>query len=245
METIFVFGAKNKTTDTENVVHIGEKSQYKTLLHYLIEEKNINPYDTSKSHLMIPYFSEDDCFVSYIHQNPLELRLQEVLIPRESVVITGKKHDIADISINKFQYKGEDYDIFSGEEIPDSLRHQEYVKGVINFFSKVLYQMLDCGYLQMKNVDKVEDWVITFQEPILDIFVRYHRLETSAEDMTVTEEYLVNPKYRKTICIMMMKIISNFVTNNDMLRGLDLSKFDSWENEDLWYYLRENLKILG
>ena len=242
-ETFFIFGAKKKDIEGDNIVYIGEKWEHKTLLSYLRNEKQFNPYETSQSHLMIPYFSDDDCFISYVHKNPLELRLEETLIPRESIVITGKKHDFEDIFINKFQYQTMDYDIFLGEEINTDYR--EYINNIMNFFSKILFQMLDCGYLELKNIDKVEDWVITFQEPILDLFIRYHRLETSAMDTTHTDEFLVNPKFRQTICIMMMRIISNFLVNNDYLESLDLSEFETWENKDLWYYLREKLSVIG
>ena len=244
-ETFFIFGAKKRESEGDNIVYVGERWEHKTLLQYLINVKKINPYETSKSHLLIPYFSDDDCFISYVHKNPLELRLQEVLIPRESVVITGKKHDIEDISLNKFQYKMSDYDIFSGEEIGKEIDYKTYIQEVMNFFSKVLYQMLDCGYLDLKNVDKLGDWVVTFQEPILDIFARYHRLETSAEDITVTDEFLVNPKYRQTICLMIMKIISNFLVNNNFMDSVDVSDFSSWKDKKMWYSIKDNISILS
>ena len=106
----------------------------------------------------------------------------------------------------------------------------------------VLYKMLDAGYLVTENRRKIDDWIITFQEPILDIFIRYHRLETSAPDMSTTDEFLINPEFRKTICIMLMKIVANFIVNNEVVEPKDLENFDSWENEELWYSLREILE---
>ena len=98
--------------------------------------------------------------------------------------------------------------------------------------------MLDAGYFELQNLDKIDDWIITFQDPLLDIFVRYHRLETSAEDITTCDEYLINPEFRKTICVMMMKIISNFIVNNNLIVTDDLSRFKSWNNKEIWV-LRE------
>lgn len=241
METFFIIGAKRKETEADNIVYIGEKWEYKTLLQYLAKEKNINPYETSQNHLQIPYFSEEDCFISYIHNNPLELRLDEVLIPRESVVITGKKHDIEDISLNKHSYR--DYDIFSGDKIINDVDYRPYIENVISFFSGVLYQMLDCGYLELKNIDKMDDWAVTFQEPVMDLFIRHHKMETSADDKTTTEEFLENPKFRRTLCVMMMKIVSNFIVNNKMTKSIDFTGFRSWEEKNLWYHIRDKIKI--
>jgi hypothetical protein len=243
METFFIIGAKRKETDWNNIVYIGEKWEYKTLLQYLVGEKGIDPYKTSENHLMIPYFSEEDCFISHIHNNPLELRLDEVLIPRESIAITGKKLDIEDISLNKYSYK--EYDIFSGDKIPRDIGYKPYIENVISFFSGVLYQMLDCGYLELKNIDKMDDWIITFQEPVMDIFVRYHKIETSADDKSITEEFLENPKFRRTLCIMMMKIVSNFLVSNKMTKSIDFTGFKSWDDKNLWYHIRDKIKILS
>ena len=146
--------------------------------------------------------------------------------------------------MNRFEF--EDYDIFSGEEI-EKESHNNYRQEIydsIKDLSKVLYQMLDAGYLDLENLDKIDDWIITFQDPILDIFIRYHHLETSAEDISTCDEYLINPEFRKTICVMMMKIISNFIVNNNLIDTEDLSRFKSWNNKEIWYFLRDETDFL-
>ena len=165
-----------------------------------------------------------------------------MLIPKNCIVITGEDVDIEDALLNKFQYESEDYNIFSGEKITEDITYSQEILEKMRLLISVLYKMLDAGYLVSENRRKIDDWIVTFQEPILDIFIRYHRLETSAPDMSTTDEFLINPEFRKTICIMLMKIVANFIVNNEVVEPKDLEDFDSWENEDLWYSLREILE---
>ena len=246
-ETFFIFGKRKGNKTSKNVIYIGEKGDYKTLESYLRLEKDEYIYDFTKNHLSKTYFKDEDFFISYENDNPLELRLREPLIPRRSIVIIpedDEEIDFEDISLNRFEF--EDYDIFSGEEI-EKESHNNYKEEIydsIKDLSKVLYQMLDAGYLDLENLDKIDDWIITFQDPILDIFIRYHRLETSAEDISTCDEYLINPEFRKTICVMMMKIISNFIVNNNLIDTEDLSRFKSWNNKEIWYFLRDETDFL-
>lgn len=242
MEGTFFIFTDEKRPEQEEVVYIGENSEYKTLESYLRIKKEEFVYDFTKNHLNKQYFSNEDCFISLLHENPLDLRLQEVLIPKNCIVITGRDIDIEDALLNKFQYESEDYNIFSGEKITEDITYSEEIFDKMRLLISVLYKMLDAGYLVTENRRKIDDWIITFQEPILDIFIRYHRLETSAPDMSTTDEFLINPEFRKTICIMLMKIIANFIVNNEVVEPKDLENFDSWENEELWYSLREILE---
>tara|TARA_R110001592_G_scaffold18816_14_gene77830 strand:- start:27990 stop:28727 length:738 start_codon:yes stop_codon:yes gene_type:complete len=239
--TFFIFSEK-KLTKSDNVIHIGKKGDYPTLENYLGVAKDEFIYDFTKNHLGKRYFSEEDCFVSFIHENPLQLRLQEPVIPRRSIVIAGDEIDLEDALINKFQYEEDDYKIFSGDPVPLEEYYRILVFENIGILVNSLYQMLNAGYLDLINVDKLDDWILTFQEPILDIFIRYHRLETSALDISTTDEFLINPEFRKTICIMLMKIVSNFIMNNGIINDSDLEGFDSWENKELWFGIREKLE---
>lgn len=242
MEGTFFIFSNNKVSNGENIIHIGQEGDYKTLESYLRLQKDEFIYDFTRNHLNKRYFSSEDCFISFVHKNALQLRLQETLIPKESIVIAGEDLDLEDALINKFQYEEDDYQIFSGDPLPLEETYREDILSGINILIKALYQMLDAGYLDLINIDKLDDWIITFQEPILDIFIRYHSLETSAPDITTTEEFLINPEFRRTICIMLMKIISNFVVNNGIVNDRDLDDFDSWENKELWFSVREKLE---
>jgi hypothetical protein len=179
-----------------------------------------------------------------IHNNPLELRLQETLIPRDCLVISSIDLVLEDVIKDKDSYREFDYPIFSGKKFTiDNDDYRELVIENINLLTKILYQMIDSGFMELKNTNKVSDWIVTFQEPIQDIFIRYHRLETSAPDISTCDEFLINPEFRKTMCIMLMKVISNFLTNNDFLVGITFEDFQTWTNTDLWYYIRERLKL--
>ena len=240
--TIFIFGDK-RSLDFNNVIFISNgDGDYNSLETYLREVKRKDPYDFTKNHLKIKYFSDEDVFISTFHENPLELRLKEPLISRESVVITGEDLDLEDIIINKFNYEDLDYDIFSGEKI--NVDYSEDISLVMNDMLSILNQMLKAGYYDNKNIDKVDDWIVTFQEPILDIFIRYHQLETSAGDISTCDEFLINPEYRKTICIMIMKILANFLINNNLIPKKTVKKYTSWTNPELWYFIKNEIKII-
>tara|TARA_R110000851_G_scaffold264431_1_gene416976 strand:+ start:41 stop:778 length:738 start_codon:yes stop_codon:yes gene_type:complete len=239
--TFFIFSEK-KLTKTDNIIYIGENGDYPTLESYLRMAKDEFIYDFTKNHLGKKYFSDEDCFISFIHQNPLQLRLQEVLIPRKSIVIAGNDIDLEDALINKFQYEDDDYQIFSGDLVPLEEIYRDDIYRSMEIVVNVLYQMLDSGYFDLVNTDKLEDWIVTFQEPILDIFIRYHSLQTSSPDITTTDEFLINPEFRRTICIMLMKIIANFVTNNGIINDKDTEDYDSWENKELWMSIREKIE---
>jgi len=243
MEEIFFIFSDKKGFEQENIIYIGENGDYKTLESYLRIEKEEFVWDFTKSHLSKQYFSNETCFITFLHENPLQLRLQEPLIPRKSLVIADKEIDLEDTLLNKFQYEDDDYDIFSGREIDKSnITYEEEIYDNINILTYSLYQMIDAGYLEDNNDYKINDWIITFQEPILDIFIRYHRLETSAPDISITDEFLINPEFRKTICIMLMKIISNFIVNNEIVTSSDLEDYVSWESIELWDSIRSKIK---
>ena len=241
-ESIFIFGEK-RTLPDDNLIFISQKDgDYNSLETYLTEVKNMYPYDFTNNHLNIKYFSEEDVFISLFHENPLDLRLKEPLISRNCVVIIGEELDLEDIILNKFNYEDLDYDIFSGDRV--YVDYKEKITSVMTDLLEILSQMLKAGYYELRNVDKVDDWIITFQDPILDIFIRYHQLETSAGDITSCDEFLINPEYRRTICIMIMKILANFLINNDLIPKRTVKKYSGWENPSLWDYIKNEIKII-
>ncbi len=242
MEGTFFIFSNTKHSERENIIYIGENGDYKTLEAYLRLARDEFVYDFTKNHLSKQYFLDEDCFISYVHENSLQLRLQEPLIPRKCVVACGEDIDLEDALINKFQFEEEDYDIFSGDMIPLEKGYKETIYFCMQDLILALYQMLDAGYLELENNIKIRDWIILFQEPILDIFIRYHRIDTSAPDISTTDEFLINPEFRKTICLMLMKVISNFIVTNGLVDESILEEFNSWENKDLWYSIQENLE---
>lgn len=246
METgkYFIFGKKEKIETEEEIIFIGKSGDFPSLEKYLEKEKDHYIYNFTKNHLNIQYFSDSDIFISREDITPLELRLRETTIPRKSLVIVDSKKKIKDVIENKYDYTDMDYDIFSGESIKDfSKKMKLKILTEIVLLSKVMYQFLDAGYFEMENNDRIDDWIVLFQEPILDIFIRYHKIETSAEDVPTSDEFIINPQFRKMLCVNMMKILANFVVNNNYVNLKDISKYESWENPELWFYLRDNVKI--
>lgn len=229
--TIFVFG---KIKSSKNYTVIGEEGDFPSLENYLSTEKNFDPSEFSKNQLGISYFEESDIFISFEHGSPLKLRLEETTIPRKSLVITTLD-DIEVVLENINDYKDDDYDIFSGEEIlSEDEETIEEIKLNIKILLNALIQFIDAGYYDLQNLDRVDDWMITFQEPIFDIFIRYLQIPSSAYDIYITDEFINNPYLRKGICVILMKILSNFLIKNKIKTTKEVSKYKSWENVDLW-----------
>ena len=240
----FVFGKKEKVSSDKEIIFIGKDGDFPSIEKYLEKVHNHYIYDFTKNHLNIQYFSDSDTFISRDESTPLEFRLKQPLIPKKSLVIVDKKKKISEVIENKYEYTEQDYDIFSGESIKNYSKNMKLkVLTEIVILSKAMYQMINAGYLEMKNIDRIDDWIVLFQEPILDIFIRYHRIGSSAKDIPTSDEFIINPQYRKMICINIMKIVSNFIVNNSYISLDNISKFESWENPDMWSYLKENVKI--
>ena len=240
----FVFGKKEKVSSDQEIIFIGKGGDFPSLEKYLEKVKDHYIYDFTKNHLNIQYFSDSDIFVTREYSTPLELRLGEPLIPSKSLVISDKKAKLSEIIGNRYDYTDLDYDIFSGESIKNYSKNMKLkILTEIILLSKVMYQMMNAGYLEMKNVDRIDDWIVLFQEPILDIFIRYHKIGSSAKDIPTSDEYVINPQYRKMICVTLMKILANFIISNGYASIDDVSKFESWENPEMWSYLKENVKI--
>jgi len=238
---VFVFGSFKKS---DNYRVIGKGGDFPSLENYLKNYKNFKDFEFTKNHLDIEYFSDEAVFISDEHQSPLQLRLQEPTIPRGALVVTSST-DVEEILSNREDYLDDDYDIFSGDKILTEFKETklEILKNIINM-SNVFYQYLEAGYFNLKNEKRVDDWTITFQEPLFDLLVRYFRLTSSAPDISFFDEFINNPYLRKNICEILMKVMANFLVNNKYLKKEKVKEFKTWENLDLWYTLREELKIL-
>ena len=240
----FVFGPRRETS--QDVVFIDPKrGDYPSLEKYLEKEKGHNIYDFAKTHLNIKYFQDGDVFISYKHDNTIELRLEQVLIPKEGrVIIALDGEDLDEVIRGRDKFLVEDYKIFSGDKIGKRSKEEKVlILESMVLLARVLYQMIDAGYMRLENVGRIDDWIVTFQEPILDLLIRYHQMMTSASDVETSQEFLINPRYRREICIILMKVLSNFVINNGMLNIEDIGNYENWEDEGLWEELRRKVRI--
>lgn len=192
--------------------------------------------------------NEDDIFVSFDESSeqyknsrmvtPLGTRLRYYNIPRNNLVIVAKN--------KKFNLEDDknfidDYQIFSGEKLDsDNTEIQKIVKKQIKDLSNIMYQMLKAGYLVGEDRKKIDDWIITFEEPILKLLINYHGFISSNPSVLIEEEFLINPEFRKQILITIMKIISNYLVNNDLMT----IKINDWLDEKEWYRLKNNISFI-
>ena len=122
----------------------------------------------------------------------------------------------------------------------------------------VMYQMMEAGYLERKNYKKIDDWIPSFEEPTLKLFKIYHKFQkidindptgeiiigTSNSSVDFEEEFIINPQFREMLIIMLMKIISNFVINNNMITVKEVAEIGDWKDQKVWKILQKKVKLL-
>ena len=205
--------------------------------------------------------TEGDIFISLDHKSPLDFRLEYYNIPYNSLVIATKNNDLEDLlkDNNMQEHFTEDYSIFSGKRMNVINRDTKVsILRSIKLLSDIMYQMLEAGYLEQKNYKKIDDWILSFEEPILKLFKIYHGFEkvdlneatklltvgTSNSSVDFEEEFLINPQFRQMLTIMLMKIISNFIINNNMVTLETVSELGDWQDKEVWKKLRKKVKLL-
>ena len=187
-------------------------------------------------------FLKDDVFVSFLHPTPLDFRLDQPVIPRENLVVTTKKKDLSAV-----EERGEDdYDFFSGGEVESE---DEDVRKSIEKYMKELKNLthvfLDAGYRDPdrdNSTGKIDDWMVTFEDPLQKLFVEHCRPEVSAGDMNVEDEFRDNPAFRAGITEYFMKVVANFMVNNDLVSIEEVGAMgDSkgWLDAEVWEELKE------
>ena len=210
---------------------------------FFVDRKNRgdNVYFSLEKFLLTHSLGPEDTLISFEGKTPLEFRLRFPNAPRRVVLVTTENYNIDQI-LDKKDNKKEDYDIFSGElmEAKDKTLILENIK----LLSEICYQMLEAGYMDLENNKKIEDWIVLFQEPLLQLFVNYSQIETSNPTMTVEDEFLDNPVFRKTILLGMLRVLSNFIINNKYITIEEVSKIGTWTNYDTWKKLKEQVSIL-
>ena len=83
-----------------------------------------------------------------------------------------------------------------------------------------------------------------FKNHYLQLFVNYTKIETSNPTFTVEDEFLDNPVYRKTILLGMLRVLANFIVNNNYITIEEVSKLGTWTDYDTWKKLKEKVEIL-
>lgn len=201
--------------------------------------------------------TDGDIFVSYIHDCPLNVRLEYYNIPYNSLVITTEDNDLENV-LEEDNYD-EDYNIFSGQIMKVAKKDSKVaILKSFKLLSDVMYQMMEAGYLERKNYKKIDDWIPSFEEPILKLFKIYHKIQiidvdeptgekiigTSNPSVDFEEEFIINPQFREMLIITLMKIVSNFVINNNMITLKEVAEIGDWQDKEVWKKLRKKVKLL-
>lgn len=190
--------------------------------------------------------SEEDVFIGYGYTSPLAIRLKYYQIPAENLVILAEtKKDLQDlIKKEKINFR-DDYAIFSGRKINTTVKDiKKDILINLKLLSEIAYDMLEAGYLVEENRKKIKDWIVSFEEPILKIFANYHKITTSNGSMSIEDEFMINPQFRKMILIMILKILANFIINNNLANIKEISQSGgNWLEEETWMQLREKVKL--
>lgn len=199
--------------------------------------------------------NDGDIFISFLHETPLNVRLEYFNIPYNSLVITTKNINLTEILEETYI---EDYPIFSGNKMEVSKKETKIsILKSFKLLVNVMYQMLDAGYLESKNYKKIEDWILSFEHPILKLFKVYHKFEiidntqpsnclivgTSNQSIDFEEEFTINPQFRQMLLITLMKIISNFIINNQMITIQEVSELGDWTDINVWKELKKKVKL--
>ena len=156
---ILVFGNNtfnNVRTKTEQAIFFVDR-----------KNKGENVYFSLEKFLLNHSLGPEDTLISFEGKTPFEFRLLFPNTPRGVVLVTTKNYNIDQI-LNKKDNKKEDYDIFSGELV--EANDKTLILENIKLLSEICYQMLEAGYMDLENNKKIEDWIVLFQEPLLQLF---------------------------------------------------------------------------
>lgn len=208
MARVFVFGTKNYDIDQ---YFIGKNGRYKTLTLFIKSEGEL---------------THEDIFISEYHSYPFSVRLEYPSIPPDALVVTEQNIDMDHI----YDYKIYDYSFFSGDVVT---YHKEEINNHMKDLYNVMFEFVKAGYLVRENRNKIPDWIITFYDPIQKLFILYNNIKTSSEDITIVEEFLVNPQFRELITTTLLKIITNYLVNNKNISIMN------WLDENVIYSLSD------
>jgi len=238
MPRLFVFGEKKvKNTDGfSEVIKISSGN----------EDLDMNVFGSLNRYLENGNIIDDDIFVSTIHETPIDFRIEEFQIPSKNLAVV-LKDDFYQILQDKEKFKKMDYNIFSGKKIlTESDKIKERVNFYLNGLKLLTHSFIDAGYfpegVPEEDQKKIDDWMVTFEDPLQKLFVENVGVETSALDMTVEDEFLINPRFRTGITVYMMKVIANFVVQNNLVKIEEIGMDGDWDDLKVWEELK-NLKI--
>ena len=230
--------------DPERIIICGDNTYKKMKTEYVekiilyVDRKNDSKENVYFSLERIGELYDSDVFVSYVYDTPLSVRLNHPNIPRDSLVIVTKNNELSEV-LSETSHENDDYDLFGGLEILTSKKEIiDQIEYQIKDLFDISYSMMEAGYLDCENNKKIPDWIVMFQDPILKLFTEHHQIETSNPTMNIEDEYLDNPRFRKTILMAMLQILANYIVNNKVVTIEEVSKMGMWTDIETWSVLK-------
>ena len=189
-------------------------------------------------------FIESDIFCSFLHTNPIDFRIDHPIIPYTSLAMVSSRTDLEqDLSSLEDRIK-EDYNLFSGNKVETD---DEYVRKAIekymNELKSLTYAFIDAGYyprgIPEPEQSKIEDWMVTFEDPLQKLFMVSVKPEVSADDLTVEDEFLINGEFRSGITEYWMAVLANFLIKNEFTSVEEIGAIGKWSDIDVWNEIRD------
>lgn len=189
-------------------------------------------------------FIETDIFCSFLHSTPIDFRIDHPNIPYYALAMVSNKKELRDDLSALERREEEDYNLFSGERVEtDDEDVRKAIEKYINELKKLTYAFIDAGYYPRGIPDteqgKVDDWMVTFEDPLQKLFVVSVRPEVSAPDLTVEDEFLINGEFRSGITEYWMAVLANFMIKNEIASVEEISAIGKWSDMDVWEEIRE------
>ena len=158
----------------------------------------------------------------------VDFRISEPNVPRDSIFVKSEE-PLEDILRDIKRGSLKTYDIFSGDNIAGF--EKEAIVKQIKIIFYVMYNYMAAGYHLGKNDRKIPDWCVCFSEPILKYFIAYFEIPTESPDITIVDQFLTTPQFRKMVTLQLLKVLSNYVINNGIV---EISEVNSWEDMKMW-----------
>jgi hypothetical protein len=215
---------------------------------YNLDDYEIVYYKSIRSYLRDGgTFVDDDVFVSFSHDSPLQFRIDNPEIPRGNLVFVSEKETLSENLDDKKTLIKDDYDFFSGKRVRSK---DDDIRSVIQKYMQELktltHVFIDAGYYPYDVPEnkqlKVDDWMVTFEDPLQALFVMHIEPETSIP-RPAEQEFLINPRFRTSITEYWMRVLANFMINNGITSNEEIGSMSKdgkgWIDVEVWDELKE------
>lgn len=209
-----------------DVIFVGPSQKYKSIENYF-EIKDIDYNEQIRK-------NADAFNFCIITETIINYRLNNNLLDEAKIYKVKNINEVKKVLKGEFRNNG--YPIFSGAELKERGPELKTIKKHLSIFFTVMFQMIDAGYLEKEDIQRIDDWIINFDQPVLRGFLRQLGIYTSAPDKPFFLEFLENPQFRQMLTLNMMKITVQFLINNDFVKETDER---NWQDASKWSVVKE------